>query len=360
MKKNRIILFIALLMLLVAAFLVWNSSSGTLRKKLSDFSVKDTGSITKLFIADKHDKEVILNRIGKARWLVDGKNLAQQVKINFFLKTLADLEVKAPVPLKARNNVIKRMSVLARKIEIYQEVPRINIFGLKLFPHEKKTKTYYVGDVTQDNEGTYMLMEGAEEPYIVFIPGFRGFVSSRYSTLADDWRDYTVFQEKLADIASIELEFPSDPAESYLLKVSPDQHISIKALQDNREVDNYDTIRVLNFLTSFNDIRFESLLNNLIPKTTIDSVLATQPSTIITLSSRDGSQNIVKIFKKAGFSQYYNQDGAAMEPADLDRAYALVNKGQDFVLIQYFVFDKVLRNLDYLLGKEKSGKKAAK
>jgi hypothetical protein len=254
--------------------------------------------------------------------------------------------VKAPVPLKARNNVIKRMSVLARKIEIYQEVPRINIFGLKLFPHEKKTKTYYVGDVTQDNEGTYMLMEGAEEPYIVFIPGFRGFVSSRYSTLADDWRDYTVFQEKLADIASIELEFPSDPAESYLLKVSPDQHISIKALQDNREVDNYDTIRVLNFLTSFNDIRFESLLNNLIPKTTIDSVLATQPSTIITLSSRDGSQNIVKIFKKAGFSQYYNQDGAAMEPADLDRAYALVNKGQDFVLIQYFVFDKVLRNLD--------------
>jgi hypothetical protein len=356
MKKNRIILLVALGMLIIAAFLVLNNSSSTLKKKVSDFSVKDTASITKLFIADKQNKTVTLTRTPRGTWLVDGKNPAQEMKVNSFLKTLADLEVRAPVPLVARNNVIKRMSVLAHKIEIYQVVPRIDIFGLKLFPHEKNTKTYFVGDVTQDNEGTFMLMEGAEEPYIVFIPGFRGFVSSRYSTDPEEWRDYTVFREKLGDIASVKMEYPPDPSQSYLLAVSPDQQITITGLQNNQVYQDFDTIRVLNFLTAFNDIRFESLLNDKLPKTFIDSVLSTTPTAIITLTSRDGSENVVKTYKKPGFSKLYDKDGAAMEPADLDRAYASVNHGQDFVLIQYFVFDKVMRKLDYLLDKDKKKK----
>ena len=41
-----------------------------------------------------------------------------------------------------------------------------------------------------------------------------------------------------------------------------------------------------------------------------------------------------------------------LEPFDLDRAYALVNNGQDFVLIQYFVFDRIMRPLQYLTGEQ--------
>ncbi|NTV83544.1 MAG: DUF4340 domain-containing protein, partial [Bacteroidales bacterium] len=277
----------------------------------------------------------------------------QQAKINSFLKTLKDLEVRSPVPLVARNSVITRMAVLAKKIEIYQIAPRINLFNkIRLFPHEKLTKVYYVGDVTQDNQGTYMLMEGAEDPYVVYLPGFRGFVSTRYSTVKADWRDYTVFKTPINEIQSVKVEFPFHPEMAYEFEIRDNQNILLRALSDNRVIEPYDTIRVLNFLMAFEDMRFESLLAHLIEKEFIDSVSASVPKTIITLTDKAGEVNRVKIFSKKGFAPVYSADGATMEPLDLDRAYALVNDEEDFVLIQYFVFDRVTRTLGFFTGQE--------
>ena len=353
MRKNRVTLIIALILLLAAAALVITNSYTTLRKDVSDFSIEDTASVTKIFLADKNNNEVTLERSADGSWLVDGKYMAQKEKISSFLKTLTDLEVRSPVPLVARNNVITRMAVIAKKIEIYQISPRINFFNkIRLFPHEKLTKTYYVGDVTQDNQGTFMLMEGAEEPYIVHIPGFRGFVSTRYSTIKADWRDYTVFKTPINEIQSVRVEFPVQPEQSYQFDIQDNQNITLRSLSDNQVVPDYDTLKALNFLTSFKDIRFESLLEHLLEKEFIDSVASSIPKTIITLTDREGKVNKVKIFAKKGFAPLYSADGALLEPADIDRAYALVNEEEDFVLIQYFVFDQVTRTLSSLRGKE--------
>jgi hypothetical protein len=351
MKKNRPWILIALILVIIAGTLTVTRSKTTLRKSVSDFSVKDTASITRIFLADMNGNEITLNRKAGS-WLVNGEKPAQQAKVNSFLKTLADLEVRSPVPVKARDNVIRRMSAISRKVEIYQEVPRLNLLNLiRLFPHEKNTKTYYVGDVTQDNLGTFMLMEGADEPFVVHIPNFRGFVSTRYSPLPEDWRDYTVFRAPLEMIASVKIEFPTAPEESYSLEVKHDNSIAMTSLTSGIPVEAYDTIRVLNFLTSFDDIRFEALLNTRLEPSFIDSVRNSVPQTVITLKKKDNRSDIVRIYSKKGFSYLYQADGAALEPMDLDRAYALVNNGEDFVLIQYFIFDKITRPLSYLLGK---------
>jgi len=351
MRKNRVTLVIALTLLLAAAALVITNSYTTLRKDVSDFSIEDTASVTKIFLADKNNNEVTLERSADGSWLVDGKYMAQKEKLSSFLKTLMDLEVRSPVPLVARNNVITRMAVIAKKIEIYQISPRINFFNkIRLFPHEKLTKTYYVGDVTQDNQGTFMLMEGAEEPYIVHIPGFRGFVSTRYSTIKADWRDYTVFKTPINEIQSVRVEFPVQPEQSYQFDIQDNQNITLRSLSDNQVVPDYDTLKALNFLTSFKDIRFESLLEHLLEKAFIDSVTSSIPKTIITLTDREGKVNKVKIFSKKGFAPLYSEDGAMLEPVDIDRAYALVNEEEDFVLIQYYVFDQVTRTLSSLKG----------
>jgi hypothetical protein len=353
MRKNRVTLIIALILLLTAGALFITSSTTTLRKNESDFSVRDTASVIKIFLADKNNNEVTLERSAGGTWLVDGKYLAQKEKIYSFLGTLNELRVRSPVPIAARNNVITRMSAIAKKVEIYQIRPRINIFNfIKLFPHEKLTKTYYVGDVTQDNQGTFMLMKGSEEPYIVHITGFRGFVASRYSTVKADWRDYTVFKTPINRIKSVELEFPLKPEESYRIDVRDNQNIILTSLLNNQIIQNYDTIRALNLLTSFEDVRFESLLAQLLKKEFIDSVTASVPKTIITLTDKDGKVNKVIIFTKKGFADTYPENGAALEPMDIDRAYALVNDKEDFVLIQYYVFDKVTRTLGYLTGRE--------
>jgi hypothetical protein len=348
MKKNRITILVALILILVTAGLFITNSYTTLRSEVSKFAVDDTSNITKIFLADKKNKQVLLERGKDGIWMVDGKFNAQPAKVESFLKTLSDIQVRNPVPLKARDNVITRMSVIAKKIEIYQVVPRVNLFGkVKLFPHEKNTRTYYVGDVTQDNQGTFMLMEGSEEPYVVHLPGFRGFVSSRYSTNPDDWRDFTVFRTPIGEIRSVQVEFPAKPEESYKFELDDNKNIHLRELSNSMTAPDFDTIRALNFLTAFQDVRFEALLENMLEKSFIDSVVASTPKILITVTDRRGVQNHVKIFHKKGFADLYMEDGFTIEPMDLDRGYALVNNGEDFVLIQYYTFDRITRQLSY-------------
>ena len=353
MKKNRITILITILLIVIAAGLYFTSSYTTLRRGVSEFAIRDTASITKIFLADKNNQEVLLVKDDHGQWILNNKYPAQPMKVQSFLKTLRDIQVRNPVPLAARDNVIKRMSVVAKKVEIYQSVPRINLFDrIRLFYHETNTKTYYVGDVTQDNQGTFMLMEGAEEPFVVNIPGFRGFVASRYSTNTYDWRDYTVFRTPLGDIRSVRVEFPIEQKESYQFDLDEEKHIRLTELSSMQPVTAFDTVRTLNFLTGFQDIRFESLLESLLEKTFIDSVLSSTPKIIITLTDQQGKVFQAKIFNKKGFADITAQSLNKMEPVDLDRGYALVNDGEDFVLIQYYTFDRITRNLSYFTRKE--------
>jgi len=353
MKKNRITIIIVVILLIIAAALILNNSRSTLKQKESDFAVRDTSKITKIFIADKNNNQVNLEKVSAGNWLINDKHKAHDVKVESLLKTILDIRVRMPVPVKGRDNVIKRMATIGKKVEIYQISPRINIFGiLKLFYAERRIRTYYIGDVTQDNQGTYMLMEGSDNPYIVFLPGLRGFVASRYSPFTYEWRDHTVFKSKLRDIAAVSVDYPWEPHKSLKVIANNDNTFSLINPSTGNEVPGYDTARMLGFTTSFMDIRFESLLEHLLEPAFIDSVLSTKPSSIITLVDKSGDTSKVTTYYKEGFSDLYDKDGLALEPFDLDRAYALVNDDEDFVLIQYFVFDKVTRTMQYLTRQE--------
>ena len=94
------------------------------------------------------------------------------------------------------------------------------------------------------------------------------------------------------------------------------------------------------------------MLNSKLEKEFIDSVSSLPMAHRITLREKDGDEFVVKTFRKGGFSQFYEEDGAVIAPFDLDRLYAFINDDRDFVLLQYFVFDKVLRTASYLKNEE--------
>ena len=345
--KNKLLIIFIILLVAGAAVLTGNHYT-TLKNHDADFSVRDTASITKIFIADKNVNESLLERTPHG-WKLNKKFDANQRAIDFLLETIKRIKVKAPVSKAARDNVVKRMASTAIKVEIYQKVPRINLFNkVKLWWHEKKTKVIYVGDVTQNNLGTYMLMEGARNPYIVYIPGFRGFVSVRFTPKPDDWKSHVVFNKNLAEIKSVELDNIKEPAKSFKVNVVDAMgSFDITRLNDGYKLENYDTLKLLNFLTSFRDLRYESRLNNILPPQRIDSILHTRPIYKITLVDLHNDTTKVTMFNKNRFPDEVNNALEELVPVDLDRFYASINNGEDFVLMQYYVFDKVLRPVDF-------------
>jgi hypothetical protein len=342
MKKNRTIFLVVVILALVALVLFLTQSKSTFRRSMSDFAVKDTSVVTKIFLSDKNNNSLKLTRIEPGKWMVNDKYPGQKQMIDILLATMAGLEVKEPVARAAHNAIISDMAVNSVKVEVYRMGFRINIFGwIRLFPHEKLEKVYYVGGATPNNRGSFMLIENSAEPFVVYLPGLRGFVSPRYSPIEKYWRDFTVFKVPLRELASVKMEFPTNPEDSYEVKNDPSGRVSLLSLPGNTPVNDFDTLKVMAFLSGFRDLNFEALLNDMDPVKK-DSILRSPPFLVMTVNDTRGGSVSVKVFHKGNTAGFSDTEGIRL-PFDPDRLYALVNGGADFVLIQYFAFNKVLR-----------------
>ena len=68
------------------------------------------------------------------------------------------MQIKRPLALKEKETIIKRMSVQRTKVIIFSK--------------EKNIKTIYVGGNTQDQLGTYMILDNSSEPiFETLFPG---------------------------------------------------------------------------------------------------------------------------------------------------------------------------------------------
>ena len=128
------------------------------------------------------------NKREKKYWSVNDKYRVRKDVINTLLETIKDIRIKRPVPLSSFETVIKDMSTIGIKIEIYREF--------------KNPKVYTIGNTTSDHLGNYMLLDGSKEPHIVHIPSFNGFLSPRYGIQGNsldiiNWRSTTVFNLSL-------------------------------------------------------------------------------------------------------------------------------------------------------------------
>jgi len=345
MKKRTLLILIFSFLILLAAGVLLTNTSSSLNKKETAFAISDTSTVTRIFIADKQDRTVELTKMG-SHWDLNGKYKAHGDNIRLLLKTMESIRVGQPVSKASRNTVIKLMAAGATKVEIYQMVYRIKLGFLKLFPHEKCTRTYYVGTHTQDNMGTYMLMEGSENPYVMYIPGFKGFVSSRYHAREIDWREHIIFSKRLPQIASLKLEFPETPEESYQINNNNEDGFELISLSTGKPIKNYNYEKVLDIMSSFEEVNFEAFITQF-PSIDKDSIVAQQPHIIISLTGKDGETVSLKTFRRPAGDNQADYVGQEI-PWDIDRMYAIIEGEEDLLLIQYFVFDKLTRRLSYL------------
>ena len=348
MKKNKTIIILAIVLIAIAVLLIWNNRYlTTLRGESADFQVWDTASITKVYLADRMDHETLLERTDQG-WTLNGIYKAHPKKINQLFYTLYKVRVRMPVSVASHDNIITQMASRSTKVELYQVVPRINLFNvIKLFPHETRSKVFYVGESTMDNSGTFMLREGADQAYIVYIPGFRGYISTRFTADPDDWRDHTIFHETLANIQSVTIEFGDNPMRSFRIDNTGRHQYQLTRLGDNQTLP-IDTLKVINLLSSFSDVRFEALINSTTPQQRMDSILNSQFLHRITLVNKANDTVSMKTYSKR--VQRILEIPEEQHAIDVDRMYAFINDDRDFVLVQYYVFDKMLHDVDYYVA----------
>lgn len=353
MKKRNIIIIavIVLLGILAAVVAVRNTRKSTFPQ---DYHIKNTSTITKIFMADKENNQVTLTRQDSI-WMVDGQYEASQPMIDLLLSTLEDMRIRQQVNKAATENVIKAIAAKSVKVEIYQNNYLINWFKgkVKLFRRERLAVTYYVGSETQDMLGSYMFREGDKVPYIVHIPGFRGFISPRFVTDPYAWRSHRIADLPVQRIGSVQLEIPAMPEESFIISREGEGFV-MDLLQPRQRVQGFDTARVAQLLSSFVNLNFDEYAK-VVPKVELDTTFSKDPRTILTITDVDGNSRQLKTYYK-----YSNPDDLKAMPDtsmyevfDLNRLYAVLDS-KDTVLIQYYIFDNILQPASFFMGQQKS------
>jgi hypothetical protein len=350
MKKNRILYILLALLVAVAAFVLLTDRKSTWNRESTDFAIRDTSSVYRIFLADKAGNQSDLQKRADGTWSLNETFTARQDAVELFLSTVQKIAVMQAVPHSAHNNVVSRLGASATKVEIYQHKALFSIGKRSFFVRPRLSKVYYVGDATMNNRGTYMLMDKSSRPFIVHIPGFRGFLHTRYSPKATDWRSHVIFSYRLSEIKSIEVKFLDATQESFRLdyKGGTDMQLTPTGAGSEAPLIAFDTTAMLDFLVSFTDVRFEDFLDDMTPETR-DSIAASRPIQVITITDAMGRVRQISTFARKNEQAVTMIDGAA-EQIDLDRLYIYLHDSKELVLGQYFSLDRLLQPLSFYLG----------
>lgn len=329
MKRNKLLLLLFALLALVSGWLYFSRSSGTLKGDLKEFAVADTASIDKIFMADKDGRSVTLTR-SDAGWMVNGKYFAREDAIQNLLYTIKAVEVRSPVGKNLYNNTMKLLAAKSTKVEVYK--------------NGEQVITYYVGHPTMDNLGTFMYIEGSTVPYITHIPGFNGFLSTRYFASEAEWREKSVFRYDPRKLAKVRIRDFARPARSFELTQLPDSSFRIIELQTNQPVLS-DLNKIRMFLMGFSSTFFERFDND-ISRQLKDSIRLSGPFAEVTVIDNQGETRQLTCFRKPIVENTRLKTDPEGKPLefDIDKFYGVLQGDTSWIICQYYHFDRIFKD----------------
>ncbi|MFI5135653.1 MAG: hypothetical protein ACHQD9_07355 [Chitinophagales bacterium] len=338
MKRTLLYLLVLIALAAAAYFLVIKNPWGTLNVNETAFAIADTASIGKIFIADMQGKKILLER-QKDVWMVDQKYPVRGDYIERLLSTIKNVTVSYPVSATAQNAVVKEMASHNKKVEIYDR-------------SGKMIKSYYVGQPSLDELGTYMLMDGAEKPYVTDIPGFQGTLETRYTTDESAIRSGKIYDFRINEMKSVSVDYPSKPDSSFTIEILGPDSFSLKN-KKGEAISKFNKQRVEDYLGFYHFVNCEAFVNDLPKK---DTILQTDPFVSITVTDYINQPHATTCYympRNPASLMQYDREGNPL-PFDSDHYFATINNGNDFVIIQKFHFGRLFKNLSWFLTNPKA------
>lgn len=338
MMRNKNLLLLALFAALGGLAFYFLKTKDTKNSRTDNwdmqFSVpKAEEVVQKIRMTDRSGAQATLERQKDNTWMINGRYQARQGSADLLVQTIRRVAVKYIPPNASVEGMMTNLTVYGIRVDIYGR-------------GDDLLKTWYVGGVTPDDRGTYMIMEGSKQPYVAHIPGEESQLRPRFLIKEDEWRDRSVFAEKPEEISQISVEYPQYQGFSYLLNKVDAGNYEVKPFYPNQIVSQKPATRgkAESYLLMFEKIVAEGFENN---NRLRDSVIRLVPFASITVKKTDGSTENVR------FYPVYprDNDGNVLSPEStvpfngkVERYFAYKEPEKDFFLTQHVVVGKLFAN----------------
>jgi hypothetical protein len=329
--NNKVKIVLLLVLAAIAVYLLFfRSDSEVSTKSLSDFAIRDTANIERIFLADNDGNQALLARQPDGTWMVNNKWRAKDNNVFLLLRGFYNMEVKSPVVEGAKPAIIKQIAAKPIKVEVY------------LVGEKKPEKIYYFGYATQDHYGNYVLLEipgegKSSDPYIVKEAGFHGFYRPRLITNEKEWRYDGIFDYPEMDIRTIKVDYPLHRDQSFEIVWKGGGNMVLKD-SNGSEVNNFDKSALKKYIRLYKKVHLETY-ENYLTNAQEDSILNTTPKAFISVTNRSGENVNITVYDK-GFVDPFNRDDE-YDNLDPERFYLLTEDHQ-LVISQRIQWDPLL------------------
>ncbi len=329
-NMHNYLFFKNLFFIIFSILILSNCDSSSKSYELKDFSIKDTASIVKFKISDTENNSIVISRVNESKiWMIEGSNYnATKPSVDLLMETFYRIRVKQDVPNSSLKTIFNRLSVKHKKVEIFTN------------ENENPIKTWYIGSPTQDHMGTYMLLQNdkikSSIPYITYKPGMYGSLDVRFFTDFESWRSSKVFHYQNSNhIKNIRVNFHTNKIESYHIE-RKDNSVLIYDTY-GKLISNYDTIQVRHYLTHFNNINYNKVMN--FKQDIIDSIFLLSPHCSFVLNDIYGLNKVVDFWKI--------RDKNSETGWDKEYGFIRIDKNNELLRAQYFNWEILFKPLSY-------------
>ena len=139
-------------------------------------------------------------------WTLNDSLYAWDPPINTLLETMARMRVRF-IPTEA-----SRPTILA---DLATQSVKVNVFE-----GGKMNRTFYIGGVTEDEQGTYYMAEPDGIPLVIDIPGWQGALRSRFVMGINDWRDRYLMHYTKDEVHTLDVQYPQNQTSGFKMERS--------------------------------------------------------------------------------------------------------------------------------------------
>ena len=330
MKKTLTYLVILGLLIGVALFLFLKNQKPSLEAQ-RNFTTPEIAELTQINMKDRHGHQVVLTNEANG-WIVNGRYPVSGIMLNDLLYALEFMHAEYPVPAVAVNNVLTEMITNSTKVSLYKN------------GKSKPFKVFSVGGANHAQDGSFMLMEvdgqAAEKPYLIKLPGFKGYITYRFSAILKHWVSPTFTSYLPQEIETVSIQyFHAQKDQSFVLSKKNEQ-FELTNMGEVFAGESLNQNLAEGLFAAFMELSFEEFLDS-IPQQ--DSVITNMQFLELTLNARNGNKHQLSIYFKplnANDNLPLDREG---NPVFIDpiKLYAYDHQSESFFTIQYYTFGKL-------------------
>ena len=312
-----------ILLLLVAVIYIGNK--GAFSRRNTVFAVAREADVT--LIEMKQGDERVVLRKGREGWTVNEAGEARSSAVGFLLQTIAEIAIKSPVSDDL----------------FYREVvePGLIPVRVRALSGRKLLTSFLVWKTESNIYGNIAKRRDLGKPFILYIPGYEGSIGFNFTLNELFWRPFNIFSLNQGQIASIEVFYPQQPDESFIIH-NPFAATLPPDLKQG--IEGYDTAMVRRYLSYFMWVPFEDWAYGL-SADEVNEIVEGEPEVRISVVTSDGRTEALTLWQRN------TGTGGEFVP-DYDRVWGRKNDDPHLFVVRYFDIDPLLRKKRYFFPAE--------